>query len=125
MPSTFPSLTTYPPSEYYEGEPSYAGAITEYQDGGADYLSLADAPVRKWLMVFRYFLTSEKNLYRTLAASVRYNPNIGSVIGFDFTTKDGETLSNVYLDKDGLVCTAEPGSGQSIWTITVKLIRRP
>jgi hypothetical protein len=125
MPLTFPSLSTYPPSDYFEVEPAYAGTMTEYQDGGADFKSLADNPIRRWYIQFKPYLTSEKNLFRTLAASALYNPDTGSLVGFTFTTKDSETLSDVHFDKDGLVCTAEPGSGQSIWTITVKLIHRP
>jgi hypothetical protein len=121
----FPDLTTYPPSIYYELEPAYVNAITEFQDGGADLVSLADTPVRRWFIQYTAYLTSEKELFRTLAGSARYSPSIGSAIGFNFTPKGESLLSNVYLDKDGLVCTAEPGSGQSIWTITVKLIRRP
>jgi hypothetical protein len=126
MPSlAYPLLATYPPSIYYEIEPQYMGANTPYQDGGADYISLADTPIRRWYIQYKNYLTSEKELFRTLAASAKFNPDIGSVIGFNFTPIGESLLSSVFYDRDGLVCTAEPASGQSIWTITVKLIKRP
>ncbi|PYS48271.1 MAG: hypothetical protein DMF68_13580 [Acidobacteria bacterium] len=126
MALVYPSLTTYPPTEYYELEPEWPGIEGgDYQDGGKDFLSLADTPIRRWYVKYQHYLTTERDLFRSLAQSARYNPNLGSLISFSFTPLNDGTLAGVQFDKNGLTCVAEPAAGQSLHTITIKLIKRP
>lgn len=126
MPLVYPSLVTYPPSSYDEMEPQWPGIVSdEYQDGGQDKLSLSDTPIRRFAISYQFYLPSEMTVFRTLGQSARYNPEHGSLISFSFTPPGEGALAGVHFDKNGLDIKSQTASGQSVYTITVKLIKRP
>jgi hypothetical protein len=122
----YPSLTTILPSYYNEERKAYPGAKTVYQDFGADYLSLADTPVRRWTINYSSeggITASEAATFTTLIDSVRYNPQEGSLVAMNFTPRGESLLSNVFFDEDGF--TIRRGAKSWIYIVECKLIRRP
>ena len=123
---TYPSLTTYTPGYYNEEAKEYPGGKVEFQDGGAEYLSLADTPIRRWTINYsppKFLTSTQAALFITLAESSRYNQKEGSLIGFDFTPRGGSLLSDVHFDEGGFVIKRGPKS--YIYYVEVKLIKRP
>lgn len=121
MPLSYPSLTTILPTTYVELDPQWPGARTEYQDGGIDTVSLSDTPVRRWAIAYENITTSERDTFKTLANSSRYNSKEGSLIPMTFTPR-GESAVTVYFDEGGY----QPSSIKSwIHSVTVKLVKLP
>jgi hypothetical protein len=125
MPLTYPSLSVYRASYYNEEEPDYPGGKNVYQDGGADYLSLADTPIRRWTISYAKsgLLAAEAAVFSTLASSSRYNRREGSLIGFEFTPRGESLLSDVHFDEGGF--EIRRGNKAHIYIVEVKLIKRP
>lgn len=127
MAGTYPSLSTYPPSYYNEEPPEYMGDRTVYAgDGGADYRTYADTPVRRWTILYTsagHLIAAEAALFSTLAADNRYSPKEGSLLGFTFTPRGESALGNVHFDEGGF--TLKRGGKAHVYQIECRLIRRP
>jgi len=123
---TYPSLTTIRPSYYNEEAPEWPGLKQEYQDGGADYLSLSDTAIRRWTILYASpggLTAAEATTFTTLIASVKYNPREGSLVGMDFTPRGEALISNVHFDEGGFVIRRGPRA--HIYLIECRLIKRP
>ncbi len=96
---TFPTLTTVRPTFYNEEPREYAGDSTTYQDGGRDWRTNADTPVRKWTIGYENITTSEAAQFDQLAIDTKFNPREGSLLGCDFTPRGESLLSNVRITK--------------------------
>lgn len=126
MSLSYPSLSTYPPTTYQEMEEEWPGITSgEYQDGGMDYLSLADTPIRRWEITYQHYLQSERDIFYNFMVSSRYQSHVGSLINFGFTPIGESALTGVRLDKGGFTIKAQPAAGQTLYNITIKLIQRP
>lgn len=126
MAGTYPLLTTYRPSYYNEEPKIYPGTMTEYPDGGADFRSFADSPIRRWTILYSSaggLTAAEAAVFQTLAENNKYHDQNGSLLGFDFTPRGESLLSNVRFDKGGY--TLRRGEKAHIYIIEVKLIKRP
>lgn len=123
---TYPLLGTVIPSYYNEEAKKYPGAKQEYQDFGADYISLADTPVRRWTINYsgtNCLIAAEAALFVTLADAVKYNDQEGSLLGMDFTPRGESLIANVHFDEGGF--TIRRGPKAHIYFVECKLIKRP
>lgn len=119
---TYPPLSTYLPTVYYELEPEYMGAKVEYQDGGADHLSLSDTPIRRWYVSYEGAPQSYADQFTPLRASTKYNSKEGSLLGMDFTPRGESLIANVRFDEGGLKITR---TKSWVYRIEILLIKRP
>jgi hypothetical protein len=122
----YPLLTSVLPSYYNEEAPEWPGAVVIFQDGAADRISLADTPIRRWTINYSSdggITAAEAGQFTTLIASVRYNPQEGSLIAMNFTPRGESLLSNVYFDSGGF--SIRRGRKAHIYMVECKLIHRP
>lgn len=118
---TYPTITSVLPTRYLENEPEYMGLKTVYQDGGADFRTLADVAVRRWTIAYENLTTAEAAQFATLATDTKYSSKEGSLLTLTFTPR-GESAVTVRIDEGGYQHSA---SKAWIHTVTMKLIKRP
>lgn len=126
MAGTYPLLTTYLPSYYNEEPPEYMGTSTTYVDGGREFRSFADTPIRRWVINYSSpggLLAAEAAAFSTLAANNKYSPKYGSILGFDFTPRGESLIANVHFDEGGFVL--KRGGKAHIYQVECRLVKYP
>lgn len=118
---TYPLLTSVLPTRYQEDEVEYMGQKTVYVDGGADFRTLADTPIRRWTIVYENLTTAEAAQFDTLATDTKYSRQEGSLLTLTFTPR-GESAITVRIDEGGY---QHSRSKAWIHSVSVKLIKRP
>lgn len=94
--SAYPSIVTTRPVYLDELPGVYQGTRSPmFADGGFDFNLDSDSKTRRWVIRYAGLTKAEADTLMAHAEEARYNEEIGSFLGFNFTDRDGVTHSNV------------------------------